>query len=192
MVGFPVLLSLTTSHAQYKMATPFLIAISWTRAPLMIPLNAYQGVAVSHFVLQRSSGMRAMLPAVRAIVAVGLVGTALAYAAGPWLMATLLGPEYRVSGPLLGGLTGASAFLALLTLTGAFCQALTMHRVFVAGWVVAVAVAIGALLLPLDLPGRTLLGLTVGPLVGIAVHVRALRRAEPAASAAAPTDEATT
>ena len=177
VVGFPVLLSLTTPTAQYTRAAPVLLAISLTRAPLMIPLNAYQGVAVSHFVAHRARGLGAMLPIARAILLVGLVGTGLAYAIGPWVMATLLGPAYGVSGQILAGLTAAATFIALLTITGALCQALTLHGRFVAGWVCAVVVAVLVLLLPFDLATRAVLALSIGPIVGIVLHLTGLRRA---------------
>lgn len=182
MVGFPVLLSLTTPGDVYQRSTALLLAISLTRAPLMIPLNAYQGVAVSHFVQHRDQGLRAMLPAVRAVVAVGAIGAVLAYLIGPWLMVTILGPAYGVSGALLAGLTGASAVLALLTLTGALCQALTMHRIFATGWVAAVAVAVVILLLPFGIESRTILALSIGPGVGIIVHLRTLLHPQVAAT----------
>ena len=177
LVGFPMLVSLTTSSADYAASLAAVIAISWTRAPLMIPLTAYQGVAVSHFVLHRDRGLRALLPIVRAVVLVGAVGAVLAYLVGPWIMVTVLGPTYVVSGALLAGLTGASAALALLTLTGALCQALTMHRVFAAGWLTALAAAVAVLVLPLSLETRSILALSIGPSIGIALHLRALLRA---------------
>lgn len=187
VVGFPVLLSFTTPAAQYAQAAPLLLAIALTRAPLLIPLNAYQGVAVSHFVAHRDRGLGAMLPAARLVLVVGLFGAALAALIGPWLMVVLLGPDYAVRGRVLAGLTVASTFLALLTLTGALCQALTLHAVFVAGWVVAVVVAVLVLLLPLDLSTRATLALTAGPLVGICLHLVALRRAAPATRDFLPT-----
>lgn len=177
VVGFPVLLSLTTPVDDYRDAAPVLLALTLTRAPLMIPLNAYQGVAVSHFVANRDRGLRAMLPAARAVALVGLAGAALAYVIGPWLMTVLLGPRYEVAGSVLAGLTVASAVLALLTLTGALCQALTLHTVFVAGWLSAVVVAVVLLLVPLDMPTRAVLALTIGPAVGLVVHLAALGRA---------------
>ena len=66
---------------------------------------------------------------------------------------------------------------ALLTLTGALTQALEQHAWYLAGWLVATATAVALLLTPGTMAGRTLLALTVGPLVGILVHlVRATRR----------------
>ena len=176
VVGFPMLLGLTTSTQVMEQAAPLLMAITLTRAPLMIPLNAYQGVAVTHFVEHRDRGLRAMLPAARAVVVVGVVGAVVAAIIGPWLMRAVLGDDYRVSGGVLSALTLAAILLALLTLTGALCQALTMHTTFVAGWVVALAVSVLVLLSPASVETRAVLALAVGPVFGITVHLTALRR----------------
>lgn len=176
-VGFPTLLSLTTAHSEYVAAAPLLLAISLTRAPLMIPLNAYQGVAVSHFVQNRHQGVRPLIPIARVLAAVGVAGAALAWLVGPWLLELIRGdPDFRVPGPVLAGLTLAAVGLALLTLTGAVCQALTHHGVFVAGWLVAVAVAVAVLLLPGSMNARSVAALALGPVAGMATHLLSLRR----------------
>jgi O-antigen/teichoic acid export membrane protein len=179
VVGFPVLLSLTTTADAYAGAAPLLLAISLTRAPLMIPLNAYQGVAVSHFVAHRDRGLRALAPIARVVLGVGAAGAVLAFLIGPWLMVVLLGPGYDVAGGTLAELTVAATELALLTLTGALCQSLTRHGAFVGGWLVALFVAVVVLLLPFGLTARAVLALCVGPAAGIAVHLTALSRRGP-------------
>ncbi|WP_136519422.1 hypothetical protein [Cellulomonas telluris] len=177
VVGFPTLLAVTTPTAEYALAAPLILALTLTRAPLMIPLNAYQGVAVAHVVRHRDRGLRALLPVARAVVAVGAVGAVAAWAVGPWLLA-LVGdsPDYRLGGAVLAGLTLGATGLALLTLTGAVCQALARHGAFLGGWAVAVGVALVVLVLPLPLESRAVVALVVAPLVGIGVHLLALRR----------------
>lgn len=178
VVGFPALLSATTSRAAFADAAPLLLAIALTRAPLLIPLTAYQGVAVSHFVTHRERGLGALVPIARVVVLVGAGGAVAAWLIGPWLMQTVLGEGYRVAGNVLAALTLAAAGLAVLTLTGALCQALTRHTAFVTGWVAAVVGALAILLLPFDLTSRAILALLVGPLLGVAVHLVALRGSE--------------
>ena len=65
--------------------------------------------------------------------------------------------------------------IALLTLTGAATVAAAMHRAYSLGWIGATVASAGLLLLPLDLETRTVVALLCGPLVGIAVHLAALR-----------------
>ncbi len=177
VVGFPFLLSLTTEATVYAAGAPLLLAISFTRAPLLIPLNAYQGVAVAHFVNNRDRGLRALLPILRLIGLIGAVGAALAWLVGPWLMVLLTGKEsYRVDGWILAALTVGAALLAILTLTGALCQALALHRWFVGGWLLATGVAVALLLVPGPLAVRAVVALVGGPLLGILVHLSRLAR----------------
>ncbi|WP_456789407.1 hypothetical protein [Cellulomonas sp. P5_C5] len=177
LVGFPVLLRLTSTPAEFATAAPLILAVSLTRAPLLIPLSAFQGVVITHVLENRDQGLRALRPVVLALVGAGLVGSALAYLVGPALMTLLFGPEYEVSGAVLAGLTAAAIGLALLTLTGATTVALDLHRAFSAGWIVATVVTVALLVAPWTIEARTVAGLLVGPLVGIVVHLVALRRA---------------
>lgn len=176
VVGFPVLLSLTTPAADYATAAPLLLAVALTRAPLLVPLNAYQGVAVTHFVAHRDAGWRALVPVLRAVVALGAVAALGAFLVGPWLLGLVLGPAYALDGALLAGLAGAAAVIAVLTLTGAMCQALTAHTTFVAGWLVALAATTALLLLPAPIEVRCVVALAGGPLIGVAVHLTRLLR----------------
>jgi O-antigen/teichoic acid export membrane protein len=92
-------------------------------------------------------------------------------------MAAFFGPSYRVDGALLAGLTLAAASLALLTLTGSAVLALGRHRAYATGWVVSTVAAAGLLTTGLPIADRAVLSLGVGPLVGIAVHLAAVRTA---------------
>ncbi|HQY34450.1 MAG TPA: hypothetical protein PLS68_10830 [Actinotalea sp.] len=176
VVGFTVLLKVTSSHEAVVAATPFILAISLTRAPLLIPLSAYQGVAITYFLDHRAEGLRSLARVAGYILGGGALAALAAAAVGPWLMRTLFGPAYGVSGAWLGALTLVGSLLALLTLTGAAVLALGDHRRYSAGWVAATLVALAVLVTPLPLELRTVLSLGAGPLVGIAVHAAALRR----------------
>jgi len=176
VVGFTVLLKITSTHEAVVAATPFILAISLTRAPLLIPLSAYQGVAITYFLEHRTEGLRSLARVGGYILGGGLLAALAAAAVGPWLMRTLFGPGYGVTGAWLGALTLVGSLLALLTLTGAAVLALGEHRRYSAGWVAATLVALALLLTPLSLELRTILSLGAGPLVGIAVHAAALRR----------------
>ncbi|BAS09794.1 uncharacterized protein Rv1510/MT1558/MT1560 [Arthrobacter sp. Hiyo4] len=78
VVGFPVLLRLTTQAEEYLTTAPLLMATALTRAPLMIPLMTYQSVAVAHFMNHRDLGLKALWPIARIILAAGVVGAVLA------------------------------------------------------------------------------------------------------------------
>ena len=176
VVGFPVILKLTSSEEAYALATPLLVAVTFTRAPLLIPLNAYQGVAIAHFVNNRSAGLRALAPVARLIALIAVAGAVLGALLGPWLLTVFYDPTYIVGPFTIAGLVLAAGMLALLTLTGALCLAVDEHRSYSAGWIAATVLAIVILLLPIDLELRAVLSLLIGPVAGLAVHYLALRR----------------
>jgi O-antigen/teichoic acid export membrane protein len=180
VVGFPVLLRLTSTPAEFATAAPLIVAVSLTRAPLLIPLSAFQGAVITHVLEHPDRGLRALRPVVLALVGAGVVGSALAYLVGPALMTLLFGAAYDVDGGVLAGLTAAAVGLALLTLTGAVAIALDLHRAFSTGWVVATVVTVGVLLGPWSTEVRTVVSLIVGPAAGVVVHLVALHRARTA------------
>lgn len=175
LVSFPLLVKVTTSEPDYDLAAPLLLAISLTRAPIMLPLQAFQGVAIAAVVRARDEGLGALRKPVAAVVALGVFGSGLAAVAGPPVM-LLFGPAYRVEGWVLAALTLASSAIALLTLTGTGLLALGRHRASAAGWAVATAAALACLLLPFSTEIRCVLALLAGPLPGIAVHLALLQR----------------
>ncbi|TQJ67179.1 hypothetical protein FBY31_1240 [Arthrobacter sp. SLBN-100] len=182
VVGFPILYRITTPADIYLASAPLLLAILLTRAPLMVPLGTFQNVAIAHFVRHRSRGLAALQPIALAVGGVAVVGAAAAYFLGPWLMLLLFGAEYHVAPWVLAGLTVAAAVLALLTLTGGMCVALNRHHVSSTGWVVASAVSLLVLVLPLNADVRAVVSLLVGPLIGVLIHTLSLSRSQAVAA----------
>ena len=174
VVGFPVLLRLTSSNAEWITAAPLLLAISLTRAPLLMPLNAYQGVAIAHFLSERDRGIAVLFRPAAAVLGVGALGATGAYLVGPFIMIAFFGPGYEVSGLLLAGLTLAAACLALLTLTGSAVLAAGRHKAYAMGWFLSSIASVTLLLSDLPLASRSVLSLCVGPLLGIGIHLSAL------------------
>jgi len=179
MMGLPLLLNVSIDSndpLQQVILAVLILAISITRSPIMIPLQAFQGVAVSAFLKQQNPK-----PA-GALLGVGFVGAAAAYVLGPWLFGLLYPPKPSevgayaqvVTSPVLALLVFASAFLALLVLSGSLVIALNMHRSYVAGWVLAAVVACVVAVSPLPLLTRTLLALYMGPILGLLVHLGAM------------------
>lgn len=177
VVGFPFLLRLTSSNLEWVNAAPLLLAISLTRAPLLMPLQAYQGVAIAHFLSERRRGISMLLRPAAAVLGVGALGAAGAYLVGPLIMVAFFGRDYRVDGRLLAGLTLAAVCLALLTITGSAVLATSRHKAYAIGWFLSSVAAVGVLLTHLPLDIRSVLSLCVGPLVGIAIHLVAVRAA---------------
>ncbi|MBO9555495.1 hypothetical protein [Cellulomonas sp.] len=177
VVGFPVLLRLTSTTVEFATAAPLILAISVTRAPLLMPLAAYQGVAITHFMANRRQGLGALTRVLALIAGIGALATLAAALVGPWLLRLLFGAAYGVPGPVLAGLTLGATALAVLTITGAAVLATGGHTLFAVGWLAATVTSFTLLLVPLGIDGRAVLALAVGPLVGIAIHAAAVQRA---------------
>jgi O-antigen/teichoic acid export membrane protein len=176
VMGFPVLLKLTSTELGAQGGV-IILAVTLTRAPLLVPLTAMQGNLVAHFVDQRSDRVRALIAPAAIVGGIGAVGVVAAGLVGPWLMRVFFGPQYQASGALLAWLTAAAVAIAMLTLTGAAAVAAALHRAYSLGWVGGTVASGLLLLLPLPLQTRTVIGLLCGPLVGIVVHLLALARA---------------
>jgi len=175
VMGFPVLLKLTSTELGAQGGV-VILAVTLTRAPLLVPLTAMQGNLIAHFVDERSARLRALIAPAALIGAIGAIGVLTAGLLGPWLLRAAFGPEYHAAGALLAWLTAAAVTIAMLTLTGAATVAAALHRSYALGWVCATVAATLLLLLPLPLQTRTVVALLCGPLVGIGVHLAALAR----------------
>ena len=181
MMGFPnVLKASGAAESEPVVLGTLILAISITRSPIMIPLQAFQGVAVSAFLKQRHRPVAAFIKPAAAVVAVGAVGALAAYLVGPLLFRLIYPPaagaesayEAAASGITLGALVFASALLALMTLSGNMALAVNQHRIYLAGWVVAAAVTLSlAFLVPAPLVPRAIVALAIGPVCGFVVHM---------------------
>ncbi|HTX94485.1 MAG TPA: hypothetical protein VME67_06345 [Mycobacterium sp.] len=176
VMGFPVLLKLTSNHLGAQGGV-IILAVTLTRAPLLVPLTAMQGNLIAHFVDERSDRIRALIAPAAIISGIGGVGVLAAGVVGPWLLRVAFGPQYLAGSALLAWLTAAAVAIAMLTLTGAAAVAAALHRAYSLGWVGATVASGLLLLLPLPVQTRTVVGLLCGPLVGIGVHLVALSRA---------------
>ncbi|WNG81575.1 hypothetical protein C6A86_025960 [Mycobacterium sp. ITM-2016-00316] len=177
IMGFPVLLKATTGELGAAGGV-VILAVTLTRAPLLVPLTAMQGNLIAHFVDQSHRRLRALVVPAVAVTTIGGLGVVAAWSAGPWLLRSAFGPDYQAAGGLLAWFTAGAVAIALLTLTGAAAVAAALHRAYAAGWVGATLAAVALLLLPLDLETRTVIALLCGPIVGIAVHLYALAAAD--------------
>ncbi|GAA1430817.1 membrane protein [Microlunatus lacustris] len=177
VVGFPVLVSLTSPRADFLASAGLLLAISLTRAPLLVPLTSLQGVALTHFLRHRDRGPAALVPIAALVLAVAAGAAVAAGLVGPALFSFLLDGRYTVSGGVLAALTASAGLLALLTLTGVCCLALHAHAWYASGWAGATAAAVAVLLVPGDLTVRVVVALAAAPVVGVVLHLFGLRSA---------------
>ena len=178
LVGYPVLLRVTSTNDVYAGAAPVVLAVSLSRAPLMVPLGVYQNVLVTKVI---GKGVRVLVPVVAALGGATLLGSVLAWLVGPFLL-RLVNPDYHVSGPVFAALVLGAGLVALLTVTGAATVALDQHAVYLVGWITATTVSVAVLLLPWSLEVRVVSSLVAGPLTGAAVHLQWGMRRRRAAS----------
>ena len=167
LVGYPVLLRVTTPADIFAGAAPIVLSVSLSRAPLLVPLGIYQNILVTRVI---RDGLQVLRPIAAGLVVVAVIGSGFAWWLGPWLL-HVINPAYDVSGLVFAGLVLTAGLVAALTLTGAATVALDRHEVYLAGWLVATAAAALALLLPGSLEGRVLASLVAGPVAGVVVHV---------------------
>lgn len=175
LVGYPTVLGVVLGPD--VMALPatagLLFAMSMTRAPLMMPLTAFQGMLIAHFVRRgvvRSSALR-----LAGLVALaGSVLSLVLGAVGPPLL-RLLKPAYHLDGWTVVLLALGATAIGVVAVTGNVALAAKQHRWYTAGWAVAIATAIAVLLVPGAVQTRVVASLIVGPLCGALVHVVGLR-----------------
>jgi len=173
--GFPAIVQAALGNNTPGMAS-LLLGVQLTRAPLMMPLAAFQGVAIAGFVASRNGRLRALAKPFAAVVGVSAVLAVAAALLGPWIMRLLYGQQYVLSRLVLGGLTFAAMSIALLTLAGSAAIAIAAHKAFLAGWLVGAAATVGLLFaLPMAGAERVIVAILVGPLVGVVVHLLAIR-----------------
>lgn len=191
VTGFPVLLKAASTTGDHR-PTPLLLSglilgISITRAPIMIPLQMFQGVAVSIFLRQQHRPIAALAKPLGALLGLGLIGALAAYLLGPFLFG-LLYSDYKgvLSAAVLAALTFASAFMATVVLTGTAILATGRYKTYFLGWFLTLAVACAALILPLPLDTRAVIALIAGPLTGALTHITGMALLKPPPAIASP------
>jgi len=178
VTGFPLFVTATARDTDpARIVGAVILAITLTRAPLLVPLTSFQSAIIVYFVERRDRGARALAAPLGAILVVGLLGAGAAWLLGPWLLRVLFDPEFELPGAVLAGLTVASVGTAALMVTGNAALARDRHGVYNAGWWVAVVASVALLLgLPAALDVRATVALLAGPGLGALVHLAALLR----------------
>lgn len=177
--GFPVVLSLLGGADSARLGA-VVLALTLTRAPILVPLTALQSMMIAKLSSSTGSVRRFM-----AVVLVGIIFFAVLVALVTWVwgepvLAWIFGSGFAVEGGILAGLVIASGCVGVLTVTGAAALAANKHNAFAAGWVVGALLAVLLVaVLPFEVGIRTVVALIVGPLVGAGWHVLTLRKEKP-------------
>jgi O-antigen/teichoic acid export membrane protein len=180
ITGFPLLLSLTSSHEDAGLLGVAILVVTITRGPILVPLNAFLGMMVGSFVDDPRRVVRRVLKPMGALLLVALVLSGVAWLIGEWVFTFVFGADYAVDGLFVAGCVFGAALIGAMSIAGAAVLARGRHLWYSAAWALAAVVAVVMLLTPLDLEARVLLALTAGPILGSVVHlVGLLRDGEP-------------
>lgn len=183
VTGFPTLVKISGDHGVGVLGAVTVggiaYAVTLTRAPLLMPLEKFQNAIIVHFVRSTQGPLAALAKPLGALFAFGAGGSVLAWLIGPWIIDTILKPEYHVPGSTLSALTLGATFTAILMVTGAVTLAVGRHRAYLFGWLLATVVAVGILFGPGTLELRSALALVVGPTLGIVLHLLVLKAVVP-------------
>lgn len=173
--GFPFLLGIT-SAGQTARAAAVVAVVTLTRAPLVIPVMAMQSFLVVHL---RELGARAgrfLTLTVLAVLAVAGVGALLAALFGR-IVLDFFDPGLPIDAAAIAGIVFSAGLTAALCVSGSAALARNLHGIFTTGWVIAALTVIGGLLLPLEPAPKSIIALSIGPLLGLITHLVGLRTA---------------
>jgi O-antigen/teichoic acid export membrane protein len=185
ITGYPALVRLLVPGGDGNAVGALFAAVIVARAPLTL-LQPIQAVAVPLVV--RLSSTADGEHKLRKVLALGTFGALVLAAAGalaglvvgPWLVRLIYGGAYQVPGWAMAGLLWSSVLMIPLQLLASVLVARTQADKVLATWaVVAFSTAAALLFLPGDTVARAVLGLAVGPTLGlVAVLAFVLRERE--------------
>lgn len=169
--GFPLFMRVSAPEADAAAFGAFVFAFTLTRAPLVVVFIALQSFLIKVFQQHRAAAARRVLVLLGALVALTLLVAALVAAVGPALLLALFGEDYLLPASTLFWIVASAAPLAAMCVTGPLALALERHGAFSTGWVVAAAVSLALLVVPLPVQTASLIAIAIGPVVGASVHV---------------------
>lgn len=169
--GLPLLLRATAQQEDATEIGVVIFAITLLRGPMVIVVMAMQSYLIVFYQQRAHALWRTLAPMVLIILAASGVVALLVWWIGAPIMVALFGEAYRLDGGLLALLVLSAGPVGALCATGAAALARSRHGVYSFGWVIAAVVTVVLLLVPNEFHTRTVLALTVGPVVGLIAHV---------------------
>lgn len=191
VTGLPLLLRTALPDENATTLASLTMAITLTRAPLIIPLIALQSFLIVDFRSARSHVWRRVGIYGSALIGLTALLAAAAWAWGPAVIEWISDGRYGVSSLIMATVVASAGLVALMCLTGPALLSETRHTLFVLGWVVAAGATVMMLALPLPSIERTLAALLVGPTLGLLVHLLSIRSGRPRAGRASKPEDST-
>lgn len=176
ITGLPMLIGLTSAGEPEAAVGSLILAITLTRAPIVIPVIALQSFLISAVFrggrVQPGRLLRMLSVALAGIAALAAVGALI----GPPLIEWISIGRFEVTGWMAATIVASAGLVGAMCVTGPALIAVRGHLANVIGWAIAAALTVGALLLPFPLDARVGLALLLPPLIGLAFHSVALVR----------------
>lgn len=179
MNGMPMLLGAVAGREDAAVLASLILAITVTRAPIVVPLLALQSYFIS---LMRGGGRvvrRRVLFALGAGAAGVLVLSAAAAFAGPWAIRLVSAGRSDIDPAMMAAITAGAGLVAMMCLTGPALIAERRHVPNMAGWVVAALLTLACLQIPTGIEMKVAIAMIVPPVGGVAVHLVAIWREKP-------------
>ncbi|MBB5642143.1 hypothetical protein [Cryobacterium roopkundense] len=168
--GFPLLLGLTSAGESSELLGLFILTITLTRAPLIIVAMSLQSYFLIMFRDIGDSFWKRFLSIQSLILGTAAVLAGVGWLIGPAVFGFLFPEQLQPEGWFIAVLVFSSALVGALCVSAPAVLARSQHFVYTAGWVIAAAVTLVALLMPLDFTQRTCLALVAGPVAGLLIH----------------------
>lgn len=174
--GLAMLIGLTSAAEPPNTTAGLLLAITVTRAPIVVPIIALQSFLIST-VFRGERGVHPVrLLRILALSLIAVVGLAvIGWIVGPWIIALISSGRYEIDGWMAAVIVMSAGLVAAMCLTGPALIAVRRHVDNTAGWIVAALLTVLALMLPLG-AARVPIALTVPAFLGLAVHTFTLLR----------------
>ena len=165
LVGYPVLVKAVVPPGDFAAGAGLLLAVVFTRAPLLMPIVIIQPMVVSG---ARRDGKTASL-LMGGLVSVGLAASLCAFVVGPQVLQIVVGEKYTVERLTVAMLVIDATLLAVMMILAAIRLAQQKQVLYSSAWAVAVAAAVVVLWLPMDMSQRVSLSLLAAPVAGCLV-----------------------
>ena len=174
--GLPLLLGLAPTSESKAAVGALTFVVILTRAPLVVPILALQGWLIVFFRDRSEDRLRTLVRLEVGVLGVSVLVALVAFVVEPWLLQALWGARYLVDGPTCAGVVFTAGLTGALCISGPATLASGRHSAYLFGWAAAAVLTVGMFFLPLPFVPRALLAITIGPVVGIAVHLGAMSR----------------
>lgn len=168
--GFPLILAFFAQAGETAMLGALILAITLTRAPILVPMMALQSYLVTRFTTHPAQIGRLVLQSIGIVVGVMAVVTLVTALWGTWALRTFVREDFALPASALVPLVVSSGFIGALCVTGPALLARGQHRAYSLGWLVASVVAVAVLFAPVPIEVRAALALSIGPIAGLIVH----------------------